>query len=353
MNDPQIISLLSVIPFVEIQTFMEQQIRKLIMNSIRETYFNTLSMNATLPNDLIGHILSFHPYHAPNINQTSKMWNKCALQNKFIQNKERIKEVEKYDFNYSEEESNTWIVDANRTQLTNDEINASCKGPISDIDTAVGLCESGDKLLIYDGVYECKSRIEKSIQLIGAGKNVVVTNRTSEDTRYIAPLAFENNTISYIENITFAIDPDSDHEIIDIGSGAKVIFNKCVFKHGETGIWCPEGVCLDTKRCTFTKCDCAIYVVPGPVESNVNVVGCLFDSCSHTVFACSQNNNPSKVKLMGIGNIFRNNLSYPFEEECPFEHDCTRYSLRCNILEGERGRVIDQKVVDANAMYLL
>eukprot|EP01083_Nonionella_stella_P304580 1059198_1 len=190
MNDPQIISLLSVIPFVEIQTFMEQQIRKLIMNSIRETYFNTLSMNATLPNDLIGHILSFHPYHAPNINQTSKMWNKCAL----------------------------------------------------------------------------------------------------------------------------------------IGSGAKVIFNKCVFKHGETGIWCPEGVCLDTKRCTFTKCDCAIYVVPGPVESNVNVVGCLFDSCSSPV-RLGSDDSAKKIKLLGIGKIFRNNLSHPFGEKLRFENDCNTYSL--------------------------
>eukprot|EP01083_Nonionella_stella_P118320 353199_1 len=201
MDSFNIQPLLNMIPFSEIQTFMARQIRKLNANTIREAYFNTLSMNETLPTDLVANILSFHPFpHNTAINQTCKMWNKCSAQIKANQNKERMEEVDKYHLDYHEKVNNTWIVDGNRTQLTNDEIESGFQGPISNIHTAVELCESGDKLLVYDGVYdEHALDIDKSIQIIGVGDNVFLTNSAADHSmNRMYSLSFRNNSISYV-----------------------------------------------------------------------------------------------------------------------------------------------------------
>eukprot|EP01083_Nonionella_stella_P123355 371700_1 len=150
IDNINIMPLLHLIPFCEIQTFVEQHIRKLNANAIREAYFNSLSIDDILPSDLVGHVLSFQPFpYNASINQTNKMWNKLSSQLKHIQNKERIKAVDEYDLHYNEEVNNTWIIDANRTQLTNDERDSGFKGPLPDIGTALDMSESGDKLLIY------------------------------------------------------------------------------------------------------------------------------------------------------------------------------------------------------------
>eukprot|EP01083_Nonionella_stella_P302227 1041232_1 len=138
--------------------------------------------------------------------------------------------VDNYPIKYNEAVNNVWIVDPNRTQLTSDEIDANRKGPCSNIQTSIERCQSGDKLLIHDGVYEVPQiTIGKSIQIVGVGDNVIFRNLDVDNT-----LRFINNSISYIENIAFAVDPYlrpiplyNGH--IDIQYNAKVTVNKCKF----------------------------------------------------------------------------------------------------------------------------
>eukprot|EP01083_Nonionella_stella_P048612 129838_1 len=172
IGDIDIVTLLSMIPLSKIQTFLQQQILELNDNDIRKACFNILSINDTLPPDIVRHVLSFNTFpHNSAINATNKQWNKCSAQIKANQNKKRMEEVDAYHLNYNQTVNNTWIVDENRTQLTNDETNSSFQGPISDIRTAIERCESGDKLLVYDGVYdEHALDIDKSIQIIGVGE---------------------------------------------------------------------------------------------------------------------------------------------------------------------------------------
>eukprot|EP01083_Nonionella_stella_P178098 628125_1 len=361
-----IIQLLHVIPFSEIQTFMKQQIRKCNADTVRQAYFNALSINETLPTDLMSNILSFHPFpHNTAINQTCKMWNKCSAQIKANQNKKRMEEVDAYHLNYNQTVNNTWIVDEHRTQLTNDETNSSFQGPISDIRTAIERCESGDKLLVYDGVYdEHALDIDKSIQIIGVGDNVFLTNSAADHSmNRMYSLSFRNNSISYVENITFAIGSawtehmDDGH--INIQTNAKVIVNKCTFEHGICGLSCGSGGSLDAKSCNFTNCDFGIYVEHN--ASNVHVIGCVFDECG----SCGYETTSSVVikrrkvfdkQIKCIGNIFRNNLRYSITERHigsdKSQHRPDRYSLRCNMLEGENQWIEgNEKIMDANKIY--
>eukprot|EP01083_Nonionella_stella_P142430 440697_1 len=253
IGDIDIVTLLSMIPLSKIQTFLQQQILELNDNDIRKACFNILSINDTLPPDIVRHVLSFNTFpHNSAINATNKQWNKCSAQIKAMQNREREQVVDNYPIKYNEAVNNVWIVDPNRTQLTSDEIDANRKGPCSNIQTSIERCQSGDKLLIHDGVYEVPQiTIGKSIQIVGVGDNVIFRNMVGEDVDNT--LRFINNSISYIENISFAVDStvvDSDVDVsylndghIGIESNAKVTINKCEFKEGIVGINCKDGGC--------------------------------------------------------------------------------------------------------------
>eukprot|EP01083_Nonionella_stella_P123357 371703_1 len=367
IGDLNLMALLAIIPFSEIQTFLEQQISELNEDSIRKAYFTTLSIDDTLPSDVIGHVLSFHPFpHNAAINETNKMWNKCSAQIKTMQIKERKQEIANYDINYNEEVNNTWIVDPNRTQLTREETAASYKGPISVLNTAIERCESGDKLLIYDGVYEPVSNIHKSIQIIGVGGNVVF-----EHTCNNTSLSFGNGSISYVENIRFVADiplqyQDFNNHINIEGGRTKVTVNKCTFFQGNDGILCANGACLDVKNCEFIN-NC-IGILAEPNAANINVIGCVFEKCGlmkerlkcssvSVTYKYCDFTIPYTLQLSCIGNLFRNNLFYSFSEKYgsiqlkygTIQPD--RYVLRCNMLEGDCGMAIDGVVVDTNKMY--
>eukprot|EP01083_Nonionella_stella_P183511 663414_1 len=186
--------ILSMFPFSKIQTFLRQQILELDDNGIRKAYFNILSMNDTLPSDLVGHMLSFNTFpHNSAINATDKQWNKHSTQIKAMQNKERKQVVDNYSIKYNEEVNNVWIVDQNRSQLTNDEIAANAKGPLSNLQAAIEHCESDDKLFIHDGVYQVRPIvIDKSIQMVGIGDNVVLTNANVSNNNEDTLLVFNN-----------------------------------------------------------------------------------------------------------------------------------------------------------------
>eukprot|EP01083_Nonionella_stella_P276862 941154_1 len=120
IGDFDIVALLSMFPFSNIQSILRQQILELNDNGVRKAYFNILSMNNTLPSDIVGHMLSFNTFpHNSAINATDKQWNKHSTQIKAMQNKERKQVVDKYPIQYNEVVNNVWIVDQNRSQLTN------------------------------------------------------------------------------------------------------------------------------------------------------------------------------------------------------------------------------------------
>eukprot|EP01083_Nonionella_stella_P142432 440707_1 len=357
IGDVDIVELLNMIPFSNIQTFLHKQILELNDSDIRKAYFNILSMDDTLPSDLVSHVLSFNSFPCNSaINATNKQWNKHSTQIQFMQNKERKQLVDNYPITYNEEVNNVWIVDQNRSQLTNDEIAANVKGCLSDVATAIELCESGDKLLIHDGIYDISLiEIDKSIQFIGVGDNVVLRRIHDENT-----LSFKNNSMSYIENIAFEVD--SNHLSggflghIDIGSNATVTVNKCKFKEGRVGINCFDRACLDVKSCEFVKCSYGIYARSD--AANVNVIGCTFEECGYTedhstysvVHVQRTNIGKHPLYLRCIGNVFQNNLSFPFVKLCELD-EWNTYSLRYNMLDGDKGILMDAELVDANTMY--
>eukprot|EP01083_Nonionella_stella_P048609 129830_1 len=352
-----IVALIGMIGFSKIQTFLRQQILELNDNDVRKVYFNSLSMNDTLPSDIVGHVLSFNTFQHNNaIKETNKQWNTHSTQIKAMQNKERKQVVDKYPIQYNEVVNNVWIVDQNRSQLTNDEIVANVKGCLSDVATAIELCESGDKLLIHDGIYEVSPiKIDKSIQIVGIGDNVVLKNGIDYDE---STLSFRNNSTSYIENIAFAVDNNEcvvdGH--IDIGPNATVTVNKCKFDNGVVGINCGEGARLDAKSCEFVKCSFGIYAMPTAV--NINVIGCTFEECGYTedhstysvVHVQRTNIGKHPLYLRCIGNVFQNNLSFPFVKLCELD-EWNTYSLRYNMLDGDKGILMDAELVDANTMY--
>eukprot|EP01083_Nonionella_stella_P104813 300851_1 len=62
IGDIDIITLLSMISLSKMQTFLQQQILELNDNDIQKAYFNILSINDTLPPDIVRHVLSFNTF---------------------------------------------------------------------------------------------------------------------------------------------------------------------------------------------------------------------------------------------------------------------------------------------------
>eukprot|EP01084_Bolivina_argentea_P007552 14162_1 len=345
-------SLVSILEFIPVQligNFISEQINQFNKQTINNAYNNIISIDDKLPCDLLQHILSFN--QSFNTKIINKKWNKLTKQNDNLIMKQRQEAIKKYEFKhyilFDDNINDIWIIHPNRTQLTNKEINLKYKGPINNIQTAVNLCKSGDKLFIYDGVYTLKPnshgsiKLDKNIQFIGIGNNVQFKHA------HDAFSVLEKRKC-YFQNITIECDHNNKivTEIFRVCEAATLWIKNCKLKGGFFGAIIKRNGCLNVLDCEFVDITTPISI--SPICGNVNVFGCIFRDMCHNGKPCihideqfyermDKNDGNNNVKC--VWNIFENINCFPIAEEVVHCHKIMKNSKRNylfahNILKG-------------------
>lgn len=314
-NFRDIIPLLQCIDMSIIQKFVNTQINQFDEATAKNAYYRSASIMQILPTDTIQYISSFNvSYHCLN-----KEWVQCSKNGN-----KRIKSMEQYEFNPIIEHSgnatnNVWVVHKDRTALTQTEREMMYQGPLQSIKEALKHCQSGDKLFIHDGKYKESKQLEikKNIQLIGIGKDVLIS--TDFD------ITIEGNV--YLENLCIETYPEV--AVIDVCSSNLWIKN-CSITSKESrhdiGIMVRSTSNLMVKNCKFWNC-----IMMAPKLCNVTAIGCIFKESMkydnvesggieiydnwRDVDKDSLNDETLKIfpfcSLKCIGNLFEKQLMHP------------------------------------------
>ena len=133
------------------------------------------------------------------------------------------------DIKYDESVNRTWIVAKNQTDL---ELEIESKNDIYDsIKVPLCQCKSGDKILVYSGVYEdmemAMVQLEyRNIQIIGMGDAVTINDIYAVGSL----MSFENCKV-YFENILFDFSAETENEgHISVGENCKIWAKQCRFE---------------------------------------------------------------------------------------------------------------------------
>eukprot|EP01084_Bolivina_argentea_P115598 205546_1 len=154
---------------------MKENANKLQPQQIRSVFYASSSIEDILPPELIQHIVSFNHMKPMNIKAVNKTFKTLCDKSENIELKHRENEIKSKIG--TTQNNQTWIVHPIRQILTVKEIKLGYKGPMNNLEDTLEQCQSGDTIIIHDGKYildKFAFPIDKSFQLIGYGKNVIL-----------------------------------------------------------------------------------------------------------------------------------------------------------------------------------
>eukprot|EP01084_Bolivina_argentea_P015333 28662_1 len=396
---PQLNDLLPILKHISlnnIKNFIDKEINKLDETSSKRMRFNAFSINEIFFDDIIQYILSFVGiYHTKSVN---KKWKKLSDKNENIYLKQLyepiINTITNSPILYDKNINSTYIIHPYRKTLHNVETDLGFHGIIHSIDDAIEMCNSGDALLLHNGLYTRDwIWIKKNIHIIGVGSEVIIKDEGSGDSFCImGSWSNMRNPFSidvYFENLKFnCVNSDCTEGIIHLSTGCKLWVNGCKFIFDvTTGLQCRNDATLNVNNCEFIGGTTAIEI--SPISKEVNIINSVFngcgiesDFCYEGETACVLVSEDSYGDLHGsvedyrnkfvylkcIGNIFENNMCMtiaerhvPYDElGDPLEHandefiiNTDRCILRNNVLKGQNGISVrkDIEINDANKMY--
>ncbi len=262
-----LIAILRVIPVTRVKDFVKQEINGSDLQFCRKMYYAQTSFDEIFSSDIIQSILAFGGlYHTKAV---STKWEQYSEQNEQNHLEKLYKEYLHYDQNINK----TYIIDANRTKLHKMEIELGYKGPLRDIGLTLGICKSGDRILVPDGVHDSSQiTINSAIQLIGVGAAVTIKS----------PFKIIIQKKCYIRNISFDCSGflGSDGVGVVVKDNATLSMENCAvsvkFCDHHLGIWAMNGSHLNVENCTFVGCY-GIDLSPFAKEANIN--NCTFKCC--------------------------------------------------------------------------
>ena len=172
-----LLSMLQYVNLKQFKTFICGQIDEMTSENTRSAYHCVVSINNTLPDDLMQYILAFSDFDESSSNRTvCKQWNVLQKWNEETMLRNAYQSVsEKYP-EMLPQGNNTWIMHERRTTLRPIEKRLGFKGPVFNLDEVEGRCNSGDRVLVhasisgdneYGSSYWCAGYFKKGIHFIG------------------------------------------------------------------------------------------------------------------------------------------------------------------------------------------
>ena len=293
-----------------------------------------MSIEDVLCHNIIQHIISFNlPWTQKAVNSK---WNNLANQSEDNYNRMRLEEL--HDPSHA---GSTWIVHPTRTHLNALEMAFGYRGPVNVIDqNALEDCADGDRLLIYDGVYDrlCYSI---SAQFIGIGPGVYFRNSTLSDGQINPWMSPQRRSIAM-----------------------NVLIKNCKFQNYSMGFeFGLRKVNLSLIDCSFENIGC---VLDKEGRGDTKIQNCLFRKCGTVVDWEAYDHHAILIHDAGkgsnlecVGNTFVDSVTHPiFEHQGqPFASDAPQYeivmggtySLENNVLIGNNQ--FKNQQFDANSIY--
>eukprot|EP01084_Bolivina_argentea_P005880 11103_1 len=345
-NVEQLTPILQTYSLNDLKQYIYQQIDASSMKSRKYSYFNACDIGQIVGEDIMQYIISFAGIY--NTKAISKTWKSYSDKNEakqILKIHQYLKDKTPSNFKHDEQKNNTWIVHPNRKILHPKEIELNYKKPTNNISTAIACCDSGDRILIYDGTYELKAttqkygsrhEIENDIMMVGAGNNVIITcGKDNVDIWVYASM--------YIENITF--------DWMSIWNEAYEDGNVLWLNNVKITTW--QGIGLYHGGQDMFITNCIFYrgaVQIQATSKKANIEGCKFKKGAYIKVKKTISGIPDTVFLKCIRNEFENVEKYPIWQltgNPPFVLDESRYVLKQNVVKS----VLKGNIMDANKLY--
>ena len=248
---------------------IQTEIKTISEEVVRKTYFDAASIDRILPPDALQNILSFIP-HDSGPNKACKAFNRSNKKNYDNERRSRKRAVaSNFPADYA-----TYLVDPDRTELTESEITDGVRGPLASITEAMKAIKSGDKILLCAGkhTFSCDGYPEeefatefgeyyKDVQIEGLGK---------------CHLSFETmecggDTLRVYQKLSLC-NLKMDQGFI-IENEARVWVTDCVMD--KTHFQVDDGSSLDCSRCSIHRKNIAFYAQS---PCSVDLTDCVFHS---------------------------------------------------------------------------
>eukprot|EP01084_Bolivina_argentea_P174586 302394_1 len=354
-----------------IKTTINQQFNHESDTNLRKTYYDLMSLEKILSQDVLQHILSFSGFHIEK--RVNKKWKYLSE----INEKHHLQKIYN-SFTPNTKQNKIFIVDKHRNKRNSIEIDLGFDKLTNDINKALKRCKKGDKILIHDGLHDIQyDSIQDDIHLIGVGHNVVFHVKNGFSIRgfpcckvYMENIQFtftnsdsnDNETAMYVQsssnltmkNCSFKF-PKQVMSGIRVMNASILMLSECYINGGAKGVEIsPIARGVHISNCVFENCG-----VEDEIEDDYNgciVVNDYHGDCPYTGTIYEQVNDGMHRwirKLICVGNKFKNNSCYPIleisnEEEGYFIYDKVE---KC-ILKDNRWEGYDiEKRMDANIVY--
>eukprot|EP01083_Nonionella_stella_P100240 282425_1 len=308
-----LIPILHAFELTTVQDILKQKVKQMNATDVSSLFCSSLSIEKILPVDIIGHITSF--YNMLQVKAVSKTFNKCYHQNKKREIQQREKRIaSKLNIDHNPT-ATTYIVDANRTQLNENEKRMKYHGPMHGLLETINIASNGDTILLCGGTYGCSYdsdgpnypealtlNFNKCLHIIGIEDNVVIQYNL---------INIKNH--SYFKNVKIKGK-------IKVTSGCELFMQHCSVHFYSVGIEVLDNSTIDVNDCIFygdSSSFEAIYIEEA-TKFRISCSHCLFHGCGRSIRgpscigasdSCVFDNTDAHLKL--IDNRFSNNNGFP------------------------------------------
>eukprot|EP01084_Bolivina_argentea_P082271 148963_1 len=367
----------------EIKTFVNNQIETLGANQTTTVYYNLLSINTTLSDDVLQRVLSFSDLYSPR--SVCKKWQTLSIQNEtnYMTQIYASANIE------IRKDNDTWVVHPKRPCLHQVEKDLGLKGPINTfpwantddyewectehLERMINSCNDGDTLLFHDGRYWkwAGFKFNKTLNFIGIGNDVCFRKESEDAGSSLIQVHGPSKCNVYFENIIFdsakELYSKKDRKCICVGSKNSVRLKNCKLITSGIGIEICNESNLTVTDSHFYSHGIDTYVsgsndlmasgthaicVP-ETAGDVNIERCLFKKFSYDfykerggcILIIRNKDEKSTVMLKCTGNTFDdiNNKCHPLVEFYNFyrtnqsseDHLSHEYEIRDNVLKGK------------------
>eukprot|EP01084_Bolivina_argentea_P276226 471293_1 len=287
------------IPTNKIKDFINQQIDELDANSSKHTYYTQIPIDRILSADIFQYILSFAGfYHTKAVNTEWKQYSE----------KTEAHYLTKLYKPINNSYVNTYIVHKYRKKLHEIEIDLGFQGPLNDIEQQ---CNSGGRLLIWNGVYPLSAKyLCDNLQLIGIENEVTIKSPAididDESWLDIQP-AVECN----IQNIKLDCSDvlAASSGCISVPESSTLNMKNCELQFGKAfGCWARNNSQVNVNNCRFSNRepgDSKTAIELSQHAGEINIIDCIFKNCNLKIDDVWDDELDDEImELKCIGNIF-------------------------------------------------
>ena len=170
-NISDLVSILKHFSLQSVREMVKNQMKSMDPESIKKIYYDSMPLDTIISPDSMQSILSYTPH------QHSNQYLNKSIYQLIHKNKAMASRLRKEAVASHFKENSVWMVDPERDELDEQELQKGIKGPLKSLDDALKAMESGDKIVLAEGEHILEDGFaaynNKDIQIEGVGECVL------------------------------------------------------------------------------------------------------------------------------------------------------------------------------------